>query len=90
MSDLHAVVAKMQVRAVETKVFGPTFTQHKVYLGAIYGKEGENADFAKATPSGECWMQIEDGRPALEFFEPGQDYYCTFTKVPKISDCGGI
>lgn len=81
MSELNAVVAKMQCSAVETSVhqYGK---QHKVQLGAIYGKEGENKDFADATPSGACWMQISDGRPALDFFKPGKHYYVTFTEAP--------
>jgi len=78
---LGAVVAKMQVQSVETQRMTHT-TQHKVKLGAIYGKEGENKDFADATPSGECWMQISDGRPAAEYFKPGKKYYVTFTEAP--------
>ena len=78
----RAVVAKMLCHEVQTSRHSPHYTQHKVRLGAIYGKEGENKDFSDATPSGECWMQISDGRPALTFFEPGTDYYVTFTKVP--------
>ena len=83
MSQLGAVVAKMQCHFVETTKHSPTYTQHKVKLGAVCGKDGENKDFADATPSGECWMQISNGRPAPEFFEPGQEYYVTFTKAPK-------
>ncbi len=78
-----AVVAKMQCHAVESTKYGPTSTSHKVRLGAIYGKEGENKDFADATPAGECWMQINEGRPALAFFEPGKRYYVTFTEAPE-------
>lgn len=77
-----AVVAKMQCRSVESARFSQTYLQHKVQLGAVYGTEGENKDFADATPSGECWMQINDGRPALAFFEPGKKYYVTFTEAP--------
>lgn len=79
---MNAVVAKMQCNAVETQHFSHS-KQHKVKLGAIYGKEGENKDFADATPSGECWMQISDGRPALDFFKPGKNYYVTFTEAPE-------
>lgn len=82
---IDAVVAKMQCNGIDTSKWGKGEAQatHKVRLGAIYGKEGENKDFADATPSGECWMQISAGRPALEFFEPGESYYVTFTKAPK-------
>lgn len=81
-NPISAVVAKMVCHTMET-----TQSQHfrtiKVKFGAVYGKEGENADFANATPSGECWMQIDAGRPAAEFFEPGKSYYVTFTEAPK-------
>lgn len=80
---MNAVVAKMQCQFVETTKHSTTYTQHKVKLAAVYGNEGENKDFADATPSGECWMQISNGRPALEFFQPGKKYYCTFTEAPE-------
>lgn len=79
--QLKAVVAKMQCQSVEHMDYGGAKPQHKVSLGAIYGKEGENKDFADATPSGNCWMQISDGRPALDFFKPGKAYYVTFTEA---------
>ncbi len=79
---MDAVVAKMQCHAVEHVDLAPNYQQHKVRLGAIYGKDGENKDFADATPSGECWMQISTGRPALDFFRPNKRYYVTFTEAP--------
>jgi hypothetical protein len=81
---LRQVVAKMQCHATETSRWGEgdSAQAHKVRLGAIYGKDGENKDFADATPSGECWMQISNGRPAAEFFRPGKRYYVTFTEAP--------
>lgn len=82
MSELSAVVAKMQCNAVESTKYSPTYQQHKVKLGAVCSNTGENKDFADATPSGECWMQISDGRPALGFFQPGKKYYVTFTEAP--------
>lgn len=84
MNNLNAVVAKMQCNGIDTVRWGQGEAQktHKVRLGAVYGKDGENKDFADATPSGECWMQISNGRPALDFFEPGALYYVTFTKAP--------
>ena len=79
--ELGAVVAKMQCSVIESN---RTFysTQHKVKLGAVCGQEGENKDFADATPSGECWMNISAGRPAADFFKPGKKYYVTFTEAP--------
>ena len=79
-----SVVCKMQCNSIESSKYGngPNGTSHKVNLGAVYGKDGENKDFADATPSGACWMQISSGRPALDFFEPGKKYYVTFTEAP--------
>ena len=78
-----SVVAKMQVTGIETTQWGtqPDQQYHKVNLGAVYGKEGENKDFADATPSGGCWMNISNGRPALDYFKPGKQYYVTFTEA---------
>ena len=78
----NAVVAKMKCNSIDTQQFSLTQKQHKVQLGAVYGREGENAAFTKYTPAGALWMNIEDGAPALEFFEPGANYYVTFTKAP--------
>lgn len=79
-----SVVAKMYCSQIETNRWGEGESQvaHKVRLGAVYGKEGENKDFSDATPSGECWMQINVDRPALAFFKPGKNYYVTFTEAP--------
>jgi hypothetical protein len=77
------VVAKFRCNSVDTSKWGKNQQYHKVNLGAIYGTEGENADFAKATPSGAAWMQIDDGVRAHEFFEPQEDYYLKFFKAPK-------
>lgn len=81
MSDkeIGAVRAKMQCQSVEQYA-----SSSKVKLGALYSQDtAENADFAKATPSGEIWMMISKDVPASGWFEPGEAYYVTFTKVPK-------
>lgn len=80
---MEAVRAKMVCRTMENIDYGH-FKQNKVSLGAVYSnREGENKDFSDATPSGECWMAISDGRPAAEFFKPGKTYYVTFTEAPE-------
>jgi hypothetical protein len=43
--------------------------------------QAENDAFAKASPSGKLEMVIMNP-PAAAFFEPGAEYYLTFTKVP--------
>ncbi len=77
-----SVVAKMNCHYIQTQDVGYSTKYHKVMLGAVYGAEGENKDFADATPSGECWMNISAGRPALDFFKPNKKYYVTFTEAP--------
>lgn len=55
--------------------------QKQAKLSAVYGKEGENADFAKATPSGELSINIDKEVPAANFFTPGKQYYIDFTEA---------
>lgn len=78
---LTAVRAKMNCNSVESTKYGPTYTQHRVKLGAVCGDNGEDKSYSDATPSGECCLQISDGRPALGFFKPGKKYYVTFTEA---------
>ncbi len=47
-------------------------------LTAVYGKEGENADFSKATPSGSLQISIDNDTKAADFFQPRKEYYLTF------------
>lgn len=81
MSELGAVRAKMKVTACESTKYNATYTQNKVKFGVVCGDNEEDRSFSDATPSGECWLSISTGRPALEFFEPGKSYYVTFTKA---------
>ncbi len=82
--ELTSVVAKMACHSVDSSRWGSqeNCVTHKVNLGAVCGKEGENKDFSDATPSGQCWMNINTARPALSFFKPGKKYYVTFTEAP--------
>jgi hypothetical protein len=40
----------------------------------------EDRRYAKATPSGEIRLQV-DNPPAVEYLKPGQQFYVDFTKV---------
>jgi hypothetical protein len=51
------------------------------HFHAVYGTEGENADYAKATPSGSLSMNVDNDTKASDLFEAGQDYYLTFEKA---------
>lgn len=72
----------MQVKAKFNCHYVQEGTGSKIaHLSAVYGTEGENADFAKATPGGNLNMTIDNGTPASEFFEQGGTYYLTFEKA---------
>lgn len=47
---------------------------------AVYGTEGENADFTKFTPSGYLSMHTSGETKADEFFKPGKEFYLTFSE----------
>jgi hypothetical protein len=47
-------------------------------FSAVAANQGENADFAKATPSGQLSINIDGDVPASQFFEPKKEYYLTF------------
>jgi hypothetical protein len=51
------------------------------HFHAVYGTEGENADFSKATPSGSLSINVDNGTIAASEWEEGKDYYLTFEKV---------
>lgn len=52
----------------------------EAHLSAVYGKEGENADFTKYTPSGSVSILIENESKAADLFKPGKEYYLDFTE----------
>lgn len=81
---LGAVRAYFACNTVQTTRHGLGKPQHKVTFGAMYGdKQGSlSKDYCDATPSGECWMNITDGYPAIGFFKPGKKYFLTFTEAP--------
>lgn len=79
MSGLTKVRALFKVNSVTHLEMGNS----QIKMSAIYGKEGENADFAAATPFGSFEMHINQDRPASQFFAPGDEIYLDFTKKPK-------
>jgi hypothetical protein len=70
------VTAKFTVRAAETKYEGGPV---HVRLTPDYGtaEAPKNAEWAKATPSGEITMVI-DNPAAAEQFTPGREFTVTF------------
>ncbi len=51
-------------------------------LTAVYGKDDENADYSKATPTGSLTICIDKDTKASELFQPQKDYYLYFEEVP--------
>lgn len=57
----------------------------KVNLSVVYegslGTNEENKRFTKATPSGQCWLTIDNPAASVQFV-PGRYYYSTFEEAP--------
>ena len=71
-----SVKAKFRVNSIEEFEY-----QKRVKMSAVYGNEGENADFCKATPSGQLEMSIDKDAIAASLFEVGKSYYLTFDEA---------
>jgi hypothetical protein len=59
--------------------------QVTVGLSAVYSPnpESENKAFSDSTPSGQINIVIAPGKPALDAFEIGKEYFVDFTEAPK-------
>ncbi|NUQ83058.1 MAG: hypothetical protein HUU10_15755 [Bacteroidetes bacterium] len=51
------------------------------HLHAVYGHQGENADFTRHTPAGSLSIAIDKDVPAASFFEQGKSYYLDFSQA---------
>ncbi len=60
--------------------------QKQAKFMAVYGTDGENADYSKYTPSGDLSITIDKETPAFSFFEPQKDYYLLFEEVPTLPE----
>lgn len=69
-----AIRAKFKCNSVTDNGYGKNAS-----LTAVYGKEGENADYSKATPSGTLQINIDKDTKASDFFVPQKEYYLDFT-----------
>jgi hypothetical protein len=76
------VKAKFRCNQIVDTDSGYGYTNRLVKFLAVYGKEGENATFSKATPSGEVSLQIDKETEAYDHFKPGKEYYLTFEEAP--------
>ena len=75
---MEKVKAKFACSVVLPNSWGTGTTIH---LHAVYGKEGENADYSTATPCGNLSLVIDGDAPASKFFEQGKEYYLDFSKA---------
>lgn len=71
-----ATRAKFNCVAVEDYGYSKKVKLAVVYEGSL-GENEENKRFTKATPSGECWLTIDNPAASVQFV-PGQAYYATF------------
>jgi len=75
------VKAKFKCDSVTTFAYGGK----EATMSAVVGNNTEdNADFAKATPSGQLRISISPDVKAAEYFEPGKEYFLTFEKATGI------
>jgi len=74
------VKAKFTCNAIVPSPYAPDKTS-TIFFNAVYGKEGENGDYANATPYGQLSMGIDSGTKAATFFEIGKNYYLTFEQA---------
>ena len=75
------VRGKFTVQKIVTETYSPTYQQTRVVLTPQYDdKLPEDQKYAKSTPRGEIWMQV-DNPPALAQFVPGKVFYVDFTPV---------
>lgn len=69
--------AKFTVNSIETFSYGG----QRAKLSAVYSGTPEDNQFAKATPSGQLEITI-DNPAAQGYLIPGKSYYLDFTPAP--------
>lgn len=72
--------AKFRVSEVADLTYGQGKGAERVKASTVYSDSGENADFFKASPSGDFTIQI-DNPSAWGFFQVGEDYYFDFSSA---------
>ena len=73
-----AVRAKFKVNSITTTEYGI-----EAKASPVYSDKGENASFAKATPSGDLRLVIDKSTAAADFFKVGQFLYLDISEAPK-------
>lgn len=77
------MLARVKAKFVCNSVLNFQHGAKQPRFSAVYGKEGENADFAKATPQGSIEMTVDADVPAADYFNPGDEFYVYFEKIEK-------
>jgi len=72
---MKTVRAKFKCQSVKESEGG----YKEVEMMAVMDGDGENGDFNKYTPNGQFKMQISPETKAVDYFEPGKEYYLDFT-----------
>lgn len=75
-----ATRCKFTCHSVEDYGQSKKVTLRVVYEGTL-GENEENKRFTKATPSGECWLTIDNPAASVQF-RPGRCYYADFQEAP--------
>ena len=73
-----SVVAKFRVQSVTGHEGGSVTVQ--MYAVCSSDPNHPNKAFSDATPSGQLTIGIQGGRPAVDYFHPGSEYFLNFTK----------
>lgn len=71
---------KAKFQCVSVTDYGST---KEAKFSAVYSSTGENADFAKATPSGSLSIMVDKDTLAADFYQPKKSYYLTFEEAPE-------
>ncbi|HMM18669.1 MAG TPA: hypothetical protein PKC47_14280 [Petrimonas sp.] len=75
---MRTVMAKFRCDSVENQ---PSCEQKNVTLRPVTSGSDENKSFAKYTPSGLLQLSISYETPAVDYFNPGDEYYLNIQKV---------
>ena len=79
------VLAKFKCSRVVNFEFGK-----EAHLNAVVGNDGDNSDYSKNTPNGELKIAISADVPAADYFQPGKEYYITFSEEKPVENAAPV
>lgn len=77
---METVIAKFKCEKSEPNIGDQT----DVTFSAVTDGCEENKSFSRWTPAGNLTMCISNETPASKFFQPGEEYYLTFSKTKEV------